>query len=181
MTKHLGIGILVGVVATILIAIAGWLAVVYTGAYNVAATDPHADIARWTLDTTMRRSIETRAGEIVAPEAPSAELFAAGARTYASTCAHCHGAPGAERESWARNMRPMPPELAEHADEWEEREIFWIAKHGIKMSGMPAFGPEHSDEELWGLTVFVTHLPGMTPEEYRSMTGEAGAGHGRTE
>ena len=169
-------GMVIGILGTILVAVAVWLVVVYTGAYNVAATDRHADIVRWTFETTMHHSVSSRAEEVAAPEVVSAELVAAGAETYASTCAHCHGAPGSDRAHWASNMRPMPPELVEAAAEWQPEEIFWIVKHGIKMSGMPAFQPEHSDEEIWGIAAFVNQLPGMTPEDYRAATG--GGGHG---
>ena len=54
-------GIVFGVVAVLLVAIVAWITVTYTGAYNVAATDPHADAVRWTLDTTMHRSVAKRA------------------------------------------------------------------------------------------------------------------------
>ena len=63
MSKTFGAGLL-GVLATLLAAVAVWLAVVYTGAYNVAASDPHLDAARWTLDTTMQRSVSRRAGDV---------------------------------------------------------------------------------------------------------------------
>jgi mono/diheme cytochrome c family protein len=43
--------------------------------------------------------------------------------------------------------------------------LFWIVKHGLKMTGMPAWA-EHSDEELWATVAFIKKLPGMTPEEY---------------
>lgn len=160
-----------GVVATITVAIGAWLIIVYTGMYNVAATDAHADLMRWTLDTTMHRSVSRRAEEVAVPGEVTAEALASAAQTYDSTCAHCHGAPGRQREDWARNMRPMPPEMAQAAAHMQPRELFWIIRNGIKMSGMPAFGPLHDDEALWGLVGFVAGLPAMTPEEYSAATG----------
>jgi mono/diheme cytochrome c family protein len=50
-------------------------------------------------------------------------------------------------------------------------------KHGIKMTGMPAFDPEHDDETIWGIAAFVMRLPDMTPEAYQSATGGAGDRH----
>jgi hypothetical protein len=70
-------------------------------------------------------------------------------------------------------MRPRPPHLTETAVHWTPAEIHWIVTHGIKMSGMPAFGPQHSREELVALTAFVSALPGLTAEDYRSLTGPA--------
>ncbi|MDT8388667.1 MAG: cytochrome c [Thiogranum sp.] len=170
-----GFGIAVGVAGILLIGLAIWLLVVYTGAYNVAATDPHADVVRWTFNTTKHHSIKGRASDITPPEQVSEKMVSEGARIYAETCAHCHGEPGAEHEPWASNMRPEPPELTEAAAEWEVHEVFWIVKHGLKMTGMPAFDPEHDDETIWGIAAFVKRLPGMTPEAYQGAT--RGASH----
>ena len=88
------LGVFGGILATILIAIVVWLGGVYTGAYNVAATDWHADAVRWTLDTTMHRSVANRAEDVKFPETVPQDLFAEGAELYAGSCVHCHGAPG---------------------------------------------------------------------------------------
>lgn len=164
-------GIAFGAVAMLLVAIVAWLTVAYTGAYNVAATDTHADAVRWTLDTTMHRSVANRAGGVELPERFSEDLIAEGAGHYAESCAHCHGAPGQEPAEWSRGMRPEPPHLVEAATEWTPEEIHWIVENGIKMSGMPAFGPHHAAEEILAITAFVTQLPGLSPEDYAALTG----------
>ena len=169
--KKFGAGTAVGIVGTILVAIAVWLTVVYTGAYNVAASDQHADAVRWTLDTTMPRSVASRAGGIELPEDPS--LVAEGAGHYAQSCAYCHGAPGQDAAEWSRGMRPEPPHLMEAATEWTPEEIHWIVANGIKMTGMPAFGEHHSSAEILALTAFVSALPGLSAEEYARLTGSA--------
>lgn len=172
--KAMGLGMAIGMVATLLAALAVWLLTVYTGAYNVAATDPHADVVRWTFDTTMPRSVADRAADLTPPENIRKQSLREGAKIYAVTCAHCHGAPGTEHERWARNMRPQPPELVNTAAHWETREVFWIVKNGIKMSGMPAYAPEHDDQTIWAIATFVKSLPGMTPEDYEAATRSAG-------
>jgi mono/diheme cytochrome c family protein len=172
---------LLGAVLTVLMAIAFWLTVVYTGAYNVAATDPHADAARWTLETTMRRSVSNRATDAQLPDALPDDLVARGAGAYAEYCAHCHGAPGQDPAEWSRGMRPEPPHLTEAATEWTAGEIRWIVDNGIKMSGMPAFGPDHEDEEILAITAFVQQLPGLAPADYAAMVGDAPSGGHRSE
>ncbi len=171
--KTFGAGLALGVVGTIVLAIIVWLTVAYTGAYNVAASDQHADVVRWTLDTTMHRSIARRAGGAELPENFSDEMIAEGAKHYAKTCAHCHGAPGGEPDEWSRWMRPEPPHLADAASEWSAEEIHWIVTNGIKMSGMPAFGNEDEPEEIVALTAFVKSLPGLSAEDYEALTGGA--------
>jgi mono/diheme cytochrome c family protein len=172
MTKTFGAGLALGIIGTILVAIAIWLTIAYTGAYNVAASDQHADTVRWTLDTTMRRSVANRAGRVELPERFSEDLIIAGAQHYAESCAHCHGTPGGEPAEWSRGMRPEPPHLTEAATEWTPQEIHWIVSNGIKMTGMPAFGPHHALEEIDALTAFVTALPGLSADDYAALTGE---------
>jgi hypothetical protein len=173
MTKQFGAGLALGIIATILVAIAAWLTVAYTGAYNVAASDRHFDAVRWTLDTTMHRSVSSRSGGAELPEVFSPELIGDGARHYAESCAHCHGTPGGEPAGWSRGMRPEPPHLTEAASEWTSQEIHWIVSNGVKMSGMPAFASRHAPEEIVALTAFVTALPGLSAEDYAALAGSA--------
>jgi hypothetical protein len=64
----------------------------------------------------------------------------------------------------------------EAAKEWSTAELFWIVKHGVKMTGMPAFGPTHSDERLWTVVAFLKQLPQISPEKYTEMK-QASAKH----
>jgi len=172
MKKHpLAIGIAGGIVGTLLVGFAVWLTVAYTGVYNVAASDMHFDAVRWTFDTTMHRSVSSRADEVELPESFSEELIAEGAGYYSESCVYCHGAPGQEPTEWSRGMRPEPPHLVEAATEWTTEEIYWIAENGIKMTGMPAFGSHHGPEEIAAIAAFVSQLPGLSPEGYAALTG----------
>lgn len=166
-----------GALALFLLAIVAALIVILTGAYNVAATDRHAPLARWALDTTFNNSVERQAADLVAPEFTAADLRAGG-REFAEYCVHCHGAPGAKPHEWVSGMTPNPPPLSRAAKTWSVNEIFWIVKHGVKMSGMPPFGPDHDDRTIWNIAAFVDALPGMTPEEYAGYTGQASGGEG---
>lgn len=160
---------LLGILAALLVLAAAGLIVVYTGAYNVAATSGHVPIARWALDTTMHNSVESRAGELEPPPVTPA-MLRAGAAEYKEYCEHCHGGPGASRAEWARGMLPMPPHLSHAARDWSPAEIFWIVKHGIKMSGMPSFAGE-GDETIWAIAAFVNRMPAITPEAYAAVGG----------
>lgn len=170
-------GLILGVVATLLVGIAIWLAVVYTGMYDVGAADAHADAVRWTLDTAMHRSVASRADEVDLPAEFTEAQVAEGARHYAHSCVQCHGAPGRDPEPWSRGMRPEPPHLVEEASEWSPEEIHWIVDNGIKMTGMPSFRSDHGPEELVAITAFVTRLPGLAADEYDAMTGGETGGH----
>jgi mono/diheme cytochrome c family protein len=77
----------------------------------------------------------------------------------------------------AEGMYPKPPTLAEVAKKWTPRELFWIVKHGIKMSGMPSWA-DHSDDDLWNTVAFLERLPGMSEADYEKLVEESRAAGG---
>lgn len=102
--KGLITGFLIGIVLSLIVAALIGFGTVYSGQYNVAATDPHTTFIRWAFDTTYHRSIESHAEEVVAPEDLSPAMIEAGGAIDASTCVHCHGAPGQDPAGWSRGM-----------------------------------------------------------------------------
>lgn len=164
-----------------LILIAAILAFIYSGIYNVAADDPHARPVRWALETTRQHSVTRRVDEVAVPGDLAAQArVAKGAASYQSMCQVCHLAPGMEATPVHRGLNPQPPRLAEEAAQMPPARLFWIVKHGFKMTGMPAWGESHSDEELWDIVAFLQKLPGMSAEEYKKLTqtkGNEGHGH----
>lgn len=172
-------------VAVVALAAGVGLLVIHTGAYNVAATTPHLSITRWALNTLQQSSVSRRAADIEgAPPVDSAAL-ATGFHHFHAMCVQCHGAPGVDRGELGQGMRPRPPRLEEQAGAWTDAELFWIVKHGIRLAGMPAFGPTHTDQDLWGIVAFTRRLETMSEEQYAELVrvrtegseeGEEGAG-----
>src|SRR5919106_723020 len=161
-----------GLAAIGLLLALGTVVLVATGAYNIAASAPHTRFAQWLLNTVQERSVTVRADDVPTPPPIDSEMVRHGFEEYRAMCATCHGAPGVERSELGKGMNPEPPDLAEEAAEWSDRELFWITKHGIKMAGMPAFGVTHSDEELWGIVAFLRRLQSLSPDEYRRVAAE---------
>ncbi len=154
--------------------------VVYSGAYNVAATDKHWPITYWVLNQAVHRSVERQSADIEAPELGGEQQLLAGAANFDAMCAGCHAPPGARPSVAAQGMNPEPPGLAHAGAEMSASEIYWILKHGIKASGMPAWGSTHSDADLWAMTAFVKQWPEMSETDYEQMLASAetsGIGH----
>jgi mono/diheme cytochrome c family protein len=99
-------------------------------------------------------------------------MVAAGFDGFRNMCVQCHGAPGVGPGVNGQGLYPGPPELAKVAPELTDGELFWITKHGIKFTGMPAFGPTHSDEDLWAIVSFIRQLQDWGPEEYERRVAE---------
>ena len=172
------------VLVSLVLAIAaagGGLAFLYCGLADVAATSPHWSITGWVLSTTMKNAVQKHAKGIAPPTFVNGDdRIPAGAVAYDAMCAGCHGAPGVEPGVVGKGLNPEPPDLVRAADEWSPEEIFWITEHGVRMTGMPAFGPTHSDEELWEVVALVKRLPRMSADEYRALL-PARAGHERSQ
>jgi mono/diheme cytochrome c family protein len=159
------------VLATLLLGAAGvviaGLVIVYGGFFNVAATDPHWPPTSWVLETARTRSIQAHArGITVPPGLDDPARLPIGTEHFAAHCAVCHGAPGVPKGDIALGMNPTPPDLAGAARHYSDAELFWIIRHGIKMTGMPAW-PDHSDAEIWAIVGFLKKLgAGMSAAEY---------------
>ena len=164
------------IVVLAILGVIGGLVVVFGGLYNIAADKDHLKVTKWMLTKTMENSVSKRAREIQVPTLEDPEKIRAGFAHYDEMCVMCHGGPAVRIAEFASGLNPRPPLLTSEATDWSPREIFWITKHGVKMTGMPAFGSTHSDEEIWAITAFVNQLPDTTAEQYQAMRKEA-AGH----
>jgi mono/diheme cytochrome c family protein len=158
-----------GFALALILLIAAALGVTYSGAYNVAANVPDADAVKWLLTTNMQRSVVRHARSIKAPIQLTDQQATDGLRIYKETCVYCHGAPGKDPGDIGKGLNPEPPYLADTVSRWSSAELFWIIKHGIKMTGMASYGAVHNDDEIWNLVAFVQRLPKMTPEQYSQM------------
>lgn len=161
------------ILATVAVAygvlVVGGLVVIYAGLYDVAATAPHWPLTTQVFETARRRSIERHAAGIRPPDGPATDATVlAGVDHFAAHCAVCHGAPGVPKGDIAEGLHPAPPDLKEAAQRYTSAELFWILKHGIKMSGMPAWN-DHTDDELWATVAFLARLPTMSEADYAKL------------
>jgi cytochrome c553 len=159
-------GALVGVVA---------LAMVSLGLLDLTASTPHPQGWANFLHYVFKRSVAHHAGAVeriegVPREIAGNRLVRKGALIYAQECSHCHGGPGLGQNPVALSMRPTPQYLMAREDVYSPAELFWIVKHGVKYSAMPAWPAQSRDDEVWSLVAFVNRMPSITPAAYAAMT-----------
>ena len=163
-------GLVAGALLVLVVAAVGGI---YAGLYNIAADVPHTQPVYWLLETARERSVIARARDIVVPkDLDDANRISKGAGEYAEMCSGCHLAPGMKRTEISQGLYPRAPELRRKTD-LTPAEQFWIVKHGVKMTGMPAWGVTHEDELLWDVVAFVRKLPELTPEQYEALVKNA--------
>ena len=169
---------IVGTAAAVLVVLAagGW-AFVGFGMYNVAADTPHTRLVYWLLGTVRDRSITARATGIIVPaDLGDSKRIAAGAGLYGEMCSGCHLAPGMEKTEIAQGLYPAAPELAQGTD-LTLAEEFWVIKHGIKATGMAAWGKTHNDTLIWDMVAFLQKLPTLSPDQYKTLVKSAPEDH----
>jgi mono/diheme cytochrome c family protein len=160
---QLWIGVLVGMV---LAALVGLFAVPASGIVRMTSMG-QTDLLDWWGQTCWESSLRWRASDASIPaSADSAEGF----EHYASTCLQCHGAPGIGPVAWSQHMRPRPPELWENStQEMTDGQLFYVIRNGVRMTGMPAFGEDHEDADIWNIVAFVRQLPNPSPAQQKRL------------
>lgn len=122
------------------------------------------------------RSIEARASQLAVPDdLADPKRVLAGAGQYAEMCEACHLVPGVDDTPLRKGLYPQPPDFTRRAHGMDARADFWVIKHGIKMTAMPAWGASHDDEKIWSLVAFVRKLPELDAIRYREMVRKAPA------
>ena len=139
---------------------------VYSGVYSIAATEQHTAPVYWVLKTVMRQSIHNHARAVEVPPLADPMLVARGLALYDTHCVRCHGAPGVAPKPFALGLTPVPANLSNTAREWRPADLYWGIKHGIKMTGMPAWEFRLPDDALWAIVACLQVLPGKSPEQY---------------
>ena len=166
------------VVITLLAVVLLGALVVVSGALSVAADEPHSSLVFGILDTARERSIEARADDIQVPALDDADRVRRGAGNYDAMCARCHLAPGVDPTELSAGLSPTPPNLAKEAPA-DAAEAFWVIKHGIKSTGMPAWGKHMEDQYIWDVVAFVRKLPSLSAEQYQAeVMASGGHSHG---
>ncbi|MEX2122959.1 MAG: cytochrome c [Woeseia sp.] len=165
-----------------LLSVAGAMAFVYAGIYDVSASTPHGAVSSWVMKTTMHSSVARRASQIEVPDLSDELLMLAGVNDFEEMCVQCHGAPGKKPAAVGQGLNPPAPDLAESANEMTAAELFWITKHGIRMTGMPSWGKTHEDAALWPVVALMVALPELDAAAYdRLLTRAEGMGHHASE
>ena len=158
-----GVGILVGT------------GTIYFGLINPGADEPHSAVVYKLIETARDRAIAVRADDITVPALTDPAMIKQGAGNYDAMCTGCHLAPGIETTEMHKILYPAPPDLSQLGAPDPAR-AFWVIKHGVKASGMAAWGTNMKDDYIWNMVAFLQQMPKLTPEQYQTLVAESG-GH----
>jgi mono/diheme cytochrome c family protein len=163
----------------IVIAIVAFFVFAFSGVYQVGADVPHWSITRHAIGMVREHAIDRRVADIKPPALDDPAMIKQGAQHYAEMCAGCHLAPGMGHSDLRDGLYPKPPNLTRFAP--EPAEAFWVIKHGLKMTAMPAWGETHNDQTLWTIVAYLQKQPRMSAAEFQTLTAGAEPMGGRGE
>jgi mono/diheme cytochrome c family protein len=157
------VGIILGILLT---AVAGVI-IIYAGVINMAANQKPSTLEKELGETLYEHSMEKRAKKETNPlDVNDKKILTDGLAHYRENCVICHAAPGVESSEIGKGLNPPAPMLdTEDVRDMSDGELYWTIENGIRMTGMPAFGPTHDRDEIWKIVAFVRHLPQLTADQ----------------
>lgn len=120
------------------------------------------------MTAAVHASVRRHAPEIPNPVAPTDENLIAGGKLFINDCSGCHGDPNRSEDS-SDTLFPRIPQLHKVGTEYTEAQVFWIAKHGIRRSGMFANGKWYPDKDLWTMAAYVKRIRSLPPAVQKAL------------
>jgi mono/diheme cytochrome c family protein len=157
------------------LAVLAFATVVLAGLYDVASTRQHWQVTHTVMETAMRQAVRLRARDVREPPLADGARVLRGAGCFRDHCVQCHGAPGVAQGGIGQSMQPLPGPLVDAHRHWRARELYWLTRHGIKMSGMPAWEYRLAEDELWDVVAFLVKLPELDAAAYADLARRAPA------
>jgi mono/diheme cytochrome c family protein len=137
---------LLGVLFTLLALFLGGFVYLRLGFAEVRGDLPPSSWEKALMIAAVEASVRRHAPETPNPVPPTDENLIAGGKIYLNECAGCHGTPG-KPDTSSDTLYPPIPQFPQVGTAYSEAQIFWVAKHGVRFSGMFANAKWESDQE----------------------------------
>lgn len=156
-------GFIAGIIFTLLAIAVCVFAVSQFGLYPIGADNPPSGLERSLSMRAMDVYADKHKPEMENPVQPTVENLTDGARLYEAHCALCHGGAKSKISPLGDKFNPPVPQLIDHVPDDEDSWVFWVTKHGVRMTGMPSWGSTLSDDQIWKVVAFIKHSEKLPP------------------
>lgn len=157
-------GFVLGVVVTLAAIAGGVYLIAQNGLYPIGADNPPSALERRLAERAMDVYADKHKPEIENPTQITAANLTEGAKEYEEHCAFCHGGAKAKVSPMQNKFNPPVPQLLNHVPHDPDNWLFWVTKHGVRMTGMPSWDGVMSDEEMWKVIAFIKHSDKLPPD-----------------
>lgn len=155
--------ILLGAAFIIILLLLSALVVTKLGLMPVGADGTHSRLEARIMPAVLHASIVRHASGETNPVPLNEDNLKAGVDTYKAMCARCHSTPEGEASVYGQSFYPPAPKLTEGMSSYTDSQLFWLIKHGIRNTGMPAWGSMLSDEEIWQVVSLLKNSHDLPP------------------
>jgi thiosulfate dehydrogenase len=157
-------GIIIGAIATLVILGLGGYFGIQRGLMPANADATPSKLETWAAKTSLRVTVAREAPKTPNPLPLDDDNLLAGIKLYGENCIVCHGGSDGAASNVARGLYQHAPQLGKHGVEDDpDGETYWKVAHGIRLTGMPAFGATLQERQLWQLTLFLKHMDSLSP------------------
>jgi mono/diheme cytochrome c family protein len=153
---------LLGVLTTCLVLAIGVLGYLKFGFAEVRGDLPPSKFETYLMRSAVHASVRREAPDISNPLQPSDEILIRGGKMYLNECSGCHGEPG-HAHTFPDPLNPAAPHFPSIGTEFSEAQVFWVAKHGIRGTGMFANGVWDDDQKLWAVAAYIKRITTLPP------------------
>jgi len=153
---------LLGAVTGALLLVLGGMAYMRLGFAEVRGDLGPSSFESRFMTASVHASVRRQAQEMPNPVPPTEENLIAGGKLYNGGCSGCHGSSGSAEDS-GDSLFPPVPQLAKVGTQYTEAQIFWVAKHGLRRTGMFSNGKWNSDKELWTMATYIKRIRELPP------------------
>lgn len=151
-----------GFLAAILFVPAGLTLFFVLGYSQIGADSAPSAIEAAVLQSAVRHSVRRSAADVPSPPPASEDALVEGGKLYVAGCEGCHGRLGGPFREDHDHFPPIP-QLPYVGTQYAEPQLYWIVKHGIRMTSMSAYGPFYSEKQLWSLAAFLRRINNLPP------------------
>jgi thiosulfate dehydrogenase len=157
-------GFLLGVIVTLVALVFMVVAVSRLGLYPIGADNAPSGLERTLAGRAMDVYADKHKPAGDNPVPLTAANLTEGARHYEEHCALCHGGAKAKISRLQNQFSPPAPQLINRIPHDPPAWIFWVTKHGVRMTGMPAWTGILTDEDMWKIVAFIKNSGKLPPE-----------------
>ena len=156
--KRFFYGIISCLVFILIVAIVIAFGITKLGLVPINADTAPSSLEQRLLPTVVRAAVAREARSETMTYAATDDGIRAGEEIYKAMCAQCHGQLNGRPSVLGASFYPPAPQLPGHSSLYTEAQKFWIVKHGIRNTSMPAWGRLLSDRDISQVVAFLKTL-----------------------
>lgn len=152
-----------GVIFSILVVVVAGFLILHLGFLDFNADREPSALEKKIATSAMDESTERHAPQLKNPLQPTDDTLLAGAHLYRDNCAGCHGDPTHMATQLGDSFNPPAPQFWMDTPDMPDNENFYIIRHGIRWTGMPAWGKKLNDTQIWQVVTLLSRVDKLPP------------------